>query len=94
MKSVISAVLGVSLASTASAQSFTEMEPAGPWQVNYSDHSCDLGRVFQHDGKAVELQIRAFDRAGGSQQIIVASKDIRRRGQIGWGQRACYWGLR
>lgn len=76
MKYIVSALLGVSLASAASAQSFTEMEPAGPWQVNYSDHSCELGRVFQHDDKTVELQIKAFDRAGGNQQIIVASKDI------------------
>lgn len=76
MKYIVSALFGILLVSTASAQSFTEMEPAGPWQVNYSDHSCELGRVFQHNGKTVELQIKAFDRAGGTQQIIVASKDI------------------
>src|SRR5690606_32529856 len=76
MKYSVSALLAVSLAGTASAQAVTEMPPAGPWQVSYNDQSCDLGRVFAHDGKEVELQIRSFSRTGGVQQFIVASKDI------------------
>lgn len=76
MKYSVSALLVVSLASTASAQSVMEFLPATPWQVNYDEQACDLRRLFEHDGKQILLQIRSYGQAGGTQQFILASEDI------------------
>lgn len=52
-----------------------ELEPASPWNVNYAENSCELRRVYEHDGKQAFLYLRQYGPAH-IYEIIAGSSDF------------------
>ncbi len=57
------------------------LEPSSPWQVNYSDDSCRLARIF---GEGEERSVFIIDRyePGDAFYLVVAGKLIEARGNV------------
>ncbi len=68
----------IALASLAASPAYAErveLEPASPWNVNYADSSCELRRVYEHDGKQAFLYLRQHAPATGF-ELIAGSSDF------------------
>jgi TonB family protein len=82
MRGLIGIVAAIALfPSNAAAQRLIELDPDSTWVVNYDDDSCALQRQFGPQGGQVFLELRRFG-AAEDFQVIVASKDYRRRNAV------------
>ena len=58
MKRIVAFALGLALASPAiAAPPLIDLQPSGPWKVEYGESACLLNRPYSADGKAYRLEL-------------------------------------
>jgi len=75
IRAAMAAIALASLAAWPAYAERVELEPASPWNVNYAENSCELRRVYEHDGKQAFLYLRQYA-PGVRFELIAGSSDF------------------